>query len=147
LHKDWAAINNAQQVGDRWEVAKLYPIFTQLGDRTHPCRAASRSGGLFEFSGYHAVAHIEYLEPYSGELVSKLEAKFRRQDGTDGRRSEEAWQISLGRRWAVIDFKPVPEEVLKKKGLKNPMVPLTQAGKIVTETLTELRMEFTKDEN
>jgi hypothetical protein len=59
LPKDWATINNAQQVDDRWEVAKLYPIFTQLDGRTHPCRAASRSGGLFEFSGYHALAHIE----------------------------------------------------------------------------------------
>jgi hypothetical protein len=120
----------------------LYPIFTQLdgGESTPSMDRRQRLGRPFKFSGYHAITHIDYLQPNSDQLVSKLRAKFRGTDGTERERYEEAWTQSLNKLWAVVDFGSASEEVIKKRGLSNPMVPL-KPQKGVTEALAELRLK------
>lgn len=146
-HKDWPsqmfcksnlhllpedlAVPGAQHKNDRWDIVEMYLVFEQLADRT-------RRIAHFTFIGYHFITNIKYFEPHSPELVSKLGAKFRKQDGTASSRRKEAWEESLGMRWAVVELNRVPEEVLKTRGLQNPMVPL-KANKGVKEALEELR--------
>jgi len=109
--------------------APLYPIFTQSDISSH-----------FMFSGYHTITYISYLEPYSEELVTCLKAKFQGPDGTEKARFTEAWQQSLSMQWAVVDFKLVSEEVVKERGMGNPMIPLKRGtGKSVKEALEEMR--------
>lgn len=113
--------------------APLYPIFTQ-----------SDMLSRFTFAGYHTITHITYLEPHSEELVAHLKGKFQEPDGTEKARLVEAWGKSLGMQWAVIGFELVPEEVVKERGMGNPMIPLKRGPeKSVKEALEEMRLKGT----
>jgi hypothetical protein len=55
----------------------------------------------------------------------------------------------LGMQWTVVDFKLVPEEVAKERGMGDPMIPLKRgAGMSVKEALEDMdssRKEAAKD--
>ncbi|KAL8768807.1 MAG: hypothetical protein Q9209_005096 [Squamulea sp. 1 TL-2023] len=117
------------------------PIFVQQEqDHRSPSFDSSRHA-RFTFSGYYRIASIRYLEPRSMELMEMMELKY---NLWGKKRSVEAWERSLGERWAVVEFVSAGEEAIG-----NPMVPLRGRdrgeGKGVREMLEEMRLDRVDD--
>ena len=88
----------------------------------------------FLYAGAHIITRIQYLMPRTPLLIKILELKF---TGPKSERSEEAWNKSLGLKWAIVDLTKVVEE---EEG-SNPMEPLREIKKkSVSELLEEMRL-------
>lgn len=103
----------------------------------------------FTFCGYFRIDKLTFLEPHSKELARMLEQKWsvvdKRGNVRPRQRSTEAWEESMGLRWAVVKFKK-DESANKEKDVPNiERVELHEedegAKKGVTEMLREMRLK------
>ena len=110
--------------------------------RTHTVRN-------FKFCGYFKIDKLTFLEPRSKELARMLEQKWsvvdRRGNVRPRQRSTEAWEESMGLRWAVVKFEK--DEVVNRETdmPKIERVELHEEDEVekkgVTEMLRELRLK------
>ena len=103
----------------------------------------------FKFCGYFTVDKLTFLEPASKELARMLEQKWsvvdKRGNMRPKQRSTEAWEESMGLRWAVVKFKKDESANKEKDVPKIERVKVHEENegekKGVTEMLREMRLQ------